>query len=120
MKPNGGSTILRWGLAFVFFYAALASLASPDRWAVYVPSFLGAVFSPRLVLSIFSLYELILAALLFWGRKLRTVSLISAITLGVLVVIDFETMQFVFLNVGLAMAALALFEMTGQNKQHNT
>jgi hypothetical protein len=116
MKPNGGITILRWGLAFVFFYAAVASLTSPETWVVYIPSFLSALFSPRLVLVAFSLYELILAGFLFWGRKLRAVSLISAITLGIIVVIDFGSMEFIFLNVGLALAALALFEMAGQNK----
>jgi len=118
MKPNGGITILRWGLAFVFFYAAVASLASPDMWVVYVPNFISVFFSARLFLAIFSLYELVLAGFLFWGRRLYWSSLFATITLGLIIIFNLGMQGFIFLDVGLALSALALFATTRKNNNH--
>ncbi len=75
MKNNGSVTILRWGLAFVFFYAAIASVARPERWVIYVPSFISSIMAPQSFLVVFSLYELILAGFLFSGKKMFWTSL---------------------------------------------
>jgi hypothetical protein len=118
MKPNGGVTILRWGLAFVFFYAAIASIASPDMWSAYVPTFITAVVSAHLFLTIFSLYELVLAGFLFWGGKLYWSSLAATITLGLIVALNLGAQGFIFLDVGLALSGLALFATTRNDKYH--
>ncbi len=111
MYKNPAITILRWGLAFVFFYAAIASLLNPSEWIGYLPGFLTVFLPPRLVLTVFSIYEIILAALLFMGKKLVWISLLSVITLAAIVVFNLGLLEVTFRDVGLAMAALALYEL---------
>ncbi|MDR3581724.1 MAG: hypothetical protein P4L67_00415 [Candidatus Pacebacteria bacterium] len=119
MKNNGSVTILRWGLAFVFFYAAIASVTRPERWVIYVPSFVSSVVAPQSFLVAFSLYELVLAGFLFSGRKLFWSSLFAVITLAAVVVVDFSLMALVFTDIGLAFAALALFDFARNNRTVN-
>jgi hypothetical protein len=116
MKNNGSVTILRWGLAFVFFYAAIASVARSERWVIYVPSFITAIIAPQSFLVAFSLYELILAGFLFSGRKLFWSSLFAMVTFAAVVVVDFSMMPLVFTDIGLAFAAFALFEVARNNR----
>lgn len=104
--------MLRWGLAFVFFYAAIAALARPDHWGVFVPYFVSNTIGANLFLSIVSAYELLLAIWLVWGKKLSWVALLSAITFTVVVVVDLSRFGDAFQDVGLACASLALFEMS--------
>ncbi len=111
MKNNGSVTILRWGLAFVFFYAAIASVASPERWVIYVPSFISSIMAPQSFLVVFSLYELILAGFLFSGKKMFWTSFFAVITLAAIVIVDFSLITIVFTDIGLAFAALALFDV---------
>lgn len=111
MYKHGAVTILRWGLAFVFFYAAVAGLLRPQDWLGYLPEFVGRIVPINIALTVFSIYQLVLAALLFTGRKLRVVALVSLATFGVIVVFNIGTLDDVFRDVGLAMASLALFEL---------
>lgn len=111
MKGKLAATILRWGLAFVFFYAAIASLRSPADWAIYLPGWLiGSVpIHPLMVLV--SIVELILAAWLFIGRKLAWAALVSMIALALSSLVNYSLMDIVFRDIGLALAALALYEL---------
>lgn len=118
MNKNSAGTILRWGLAFVFFYAAIAALLRPEIWLGYFPQFLVNMLPPHLLLVGFSFYELILAGLLFAGRKLVWGSLLAAVTLGAIVVFNFMSLDIVFRDVGLFMAALALFEIVRSGKKN--
>lgn len=104
---NSAATILRWGLAFVFFYAAVASLQNPEPWS----RFLFGGFSVPFLLTVFSVYELALAVWLFTGRMLLWSSLLSALTLASIVAANFGEFFITFRDVGLFMAALALFEL---------
>jgi len=119
MKSNSAATILRWGLAFVFFYAAIASLLDPGNWIVFLPGFLAASPYAGMLLAVFSLYQLILAGMLFWGRQLYWASLLATITFAGIVVINVQESSIVFRDVGLAFSGLALFEMSRQNKKHD-
>lgn len=96
--------MLRWGLAFVFFYAALEGLLH----RVSIASV------PPVVLSAFSAYELLLAGWLFWGEKLAWSSMFAAVTLAaftIFILIATQSALNIFPAIGLAMAALALFEL---------
>ena len=111
MKP-ASITILRWGLAFVFFYAGIAALRTPAEWIGYVPGFVASIIAPNVFITLFSVYEIILAAWLFWGRMLFWSSLLATITLAGIVVFDFNAIEIVFRDIGLAFAGLSLFEMS--------
>ncbi len=112
MKNSAAATILRWGLAFVFFYAGIAALLNPPSWIGYLPGFLArAAFSARLLAG-FAVYEIVLAAWLFTGRKAAWSSLFAAVTLAAIVVFSAGGVDITFRDVGLAFAALALFELS--------
>ena len=117
MKTGGAVTILRWGLAFVFFYGAIAALINPSEWAGFIPGYVSTIIPIHIFLTVFSLYELALAALLFSGRKLYWSSLFATITLAAILVVNFNIMDIVFRDVGLLFAALALFEIARSDAQ---
>ena len=119
MKGNPAATILRWGLAFVFFYAAVAALLNPADWVSFLPGPLASAPYADLLLSVFSVYELILAVFLFWGKKVYWSSLLATITLAGIVVANFQATNIVFRDIGLAMSGLALFEMSRQDKHYD-
>jgi hypothetical protein len=119
MKNNSSVTILRWGLAFVFFYAAIAAVARPERWVIYVPSFIPSIITPQSFLVAFSLYELILAGFLFSGKKLFWSSLFAVITFVGIVIVDFALAGIVFADIGLAFAALALFDVARTDRTND-
>lgn len=113
MSRHSATTILRWGLAFTFFYAAVASLLNPENWIGYLPAFVGYIIPPRIALTVFSFYEIVLAVLLFAGRKLKWAALLSAVTLAAITVFNLGGGVFdvTFRDVGLAFMALALWEL---------
>lgn len=111
MHRRGAITILRWGLAFTFFYAAVSGLLHPTDWTVFLPPFVENFVTLKMALTIFSVYEIALAALLFSGRKLYMASLLSMATLAAIVIFNMGALDLVFRDVGLAMASLALFEL---------
>jgi uncharacterized membrane protein YphA (DoxX/SURF4 family) len=112
MRSNSAAIILRWGLAFVFFYAAVASLRHPETWIGYLPSFLANLPSANIILVGFSVIEIVLAIWLFWGKKLAWSSIIAALMLAGITIVNLQTLDITFRDIGLAMAALALFELS--------
>ena len=111
MKKNFAATILRWGLAFVFFYAAYSSLRDPASWVGFIPAFLVQYFPAIPLLTVFSVYEFALAAWLFLGKRVAEAALLAAITLIGIVLVNFSGFIITFRDIGLALAALALFEL---------
>lgn len=109
--PKTASIILRWGLAFVFFYAAIAALINPTYWNGFFPPFLVGLFGENLVRFGFSIFQIALAGWLFWGIKLKWSSLLAAAMLIGIIVVSFDQFEVTFRDVGLAFAALALFEL---------
>src|SRR5256885_1009733 len=103
--------ILRWGLAFIFFYAAIASLRHPDVWVAYFPNFLRTALSEHLLIVIVSVFEMALAAWLFWGKKLLWSAGLSIITLAFIIIFNLGIFDIVFRDIGLLFAALALLEL---------
>jgi hypothetical protein len=119
MKSNGAATLLRWGIAFVFFYGAISALVSPERSLIQIPELLTALVPGKPLLVIFSVYELALSGLLFWGKKVPWSSLLAVITFTLIVLVDFRNMAVVFPFIGLAIASLALLDMSKQNTTNN-
>ncbi len=103
--------ILRWGLAFVFFYAAVAALLDPQGWIDYFPTFMLKLFPSQLLLTGFSYAQIILAAWLFWGKKLLWSSGIAILMLAGITLATLNVFTVTFRDVGLLFAAIALFEL---------
>ena len=115
-NARAAKIILRWGLAFVFFYAAIAGLVDSAAWVGYLPKFLHQTQDYHPLLTAFSAFELILASWLFWGKKLLWSSAIAVMMLAGVVVANFDSMSILFRDVGLIFMALALLELARGSK----
>lgn len=102
------SFFLRIGLTAVFIYAAIASFMDPDTWASFIPSFMGEIVPVKTLLMAFSVYELVLAILLFLDRYVFAAAILSALTMAGIVVTNAPGMDVVFRDVAIMFMALAL------------
>ena len=107
--PKFTSLLLRIGLAFAFFYAAVASFVSPQDWVGYFPLFMRDIIPGTILLPIFSGIELFLAIWLILGWYVRFSALIAALMLIGIVVVNLSLLSVVFRDVSLAIMALALY-----------
>lgn len=103
------SWLLRIGLAFVFLYAATASLQHPLVWVVYLPAFLTKAVAATTLIKIIAIYELVLAGWLLSGKYVRYCAMLCALTLAGIVLINPSQLSTTFRDVGLVFMALALF-----------
>lgn len=108
LKQKVALILLRLGIAFGFFYAAVFSFLNPNSWVGFFPMFLQDFFGADLLLSAFSFYELVLGFWIISGKYNFAAGLISAATLLSIIVFNFGSMDIVFRDVGLFFAALAL------------
>lgn len=100
--------LLRVGIAFTFFYAAIFSFLNPNDWIGFFPLFLRDFFSADLLLPAFSFYEIILGFWLLSGKYGFAASLISAATIAGIVIFNLGAFDIIFRDVGLFFATLAL------------
>ena len=103
------SMLLRTGLAFVFLYAAVSSLRQPLVWAAYLPGFLTQSISATLLIKIFAVYELGLAAWLLTGKQTKYAALLCAATLTGIVITNSSQLTTTFRDIGLVFMAAALY-----------
>jgi hypothetical protein len=120
MNDHFPKTVLRWGLAFVFFYSAISGMLRPEYWLGYFPDFMLRMMPIKILILGFSILEIILAGWLFWGRKLIWSSGIAVFLLALITIVNLNELDEVFRNVGLAMAALALFDMARNQSKTQT
>lgn len=107
-KQKASQVLLRIGLAFVFFYAVYGSLTAPENWIGYFPQFLRQFFPNNLLLSIFSIYELVLGLWLVWGIKIFYPAILTAMTMIGIVLFNLPVLDVTFRDVAIAFAAAAL------------
>ncbi|HVX24394.1 MAG TPA: DoxX family membrane protein [Candidatus Saccharimonadales bacterium] len=100
--------LLRFGLAFVFAYAAIGSLMHPSVWIGYLPSFLLHMQHAGSLLKLFAIYEIILALWLLSGWWVRYAALLTTASLLGIVLAQPADLMITFRDVGLMFMALAL------------
>ena len=105
---KAATVLLRVALATVFLYAAISSTLQPSEWVGYLPRLLADHFDGAVLLKIFSVYELLIAAFLLIGLYVRYVALLAALTLGGIVLSNFALFAITFRDIALIFAALAL------------
>lgn len=113
-KQKAALILLRLGLAFGFFYAAIASFLNPNDWIGFFPMFLRDFLGANLVLAAFSFYELILGFWVISGKYGFLAALISAATLLGIIVFNIGAFDIVFRDVGLFFAAITLAILSRQ------
>ena len=107
-KQKMALILLRLGLAFGFFYAAVFSFLNPNDWIGFFPLFIRDILPAQFLLTTFSFYELILGFWLVSGKWQFYAGLISAATLLGIIVFNLGVFDIVFRDVGLFFTALAL------------
>jgi uncharacterized membrane protein YphA (DoxX/SURF4 family) len=107
-KEKIASLLLRIGLAIVFLYAAVASFLEPGTWIAFLPSFLTNIIPAGPLLTIFSIYEIIVAVWLMSGRKIFYAAAIASLTIVGIISSNLSFLDIVFRDFAILFAALAL------------
>lgn len=107
-RPGLPALLLRLGLAVILLYAAIGSFVNPREWIGYFPAFMTELVDKNILLNIFSVYELALAAWLLSGVRVRYAALLTAATLAGIVLANFDLFAITFRDIALIFAALAL------------
>jgi hypothetical protein len=103
------SLSLRFGLAFVFAYAAISAFRFPDAWVGFVPHFMTHFLSAKTFLDLFSIFQLFLAVVLISGKFVAYAAALAALTLIGLLVFNLNSFIVTFRDVGLICMAGSLF-----------
>jgi uncharacterized membrane protein YphA (DoxX/SURF4 family) len=101
--------LLRIGLAFVFVYGAISALQQPGEWIGFVPHLATKFVAAKTFLDIFSVFQLILAAVLLSGRYVKYAAAVAALSLAGLLLFNLNSLVVTFRDVGLVFMAAALF-----------
>lgn len=109
------SLLLRLGIAFTFFYAAIFSFLNPNDWIGFFPLFLRNIVAGNLLLLSFSFYELILGFWLLSGKFQFFSASFSALTILGIIVFNFGIMEIVFRDVAIFFSALAVVLINSEN-----
>jgi len=115
MKFNA-EFFLRFGLAFVFLFAAISGFINPQAWLAFVPQFIGN-FIPR---GFFLLgHDIIMFCLGIWlisGKKTFWAAVVSCILLAGIILTSFNYFLETFRDIGLFFAAVTLAMMHKDRK----
>jgi hypothetical protein len=111
--------LLRAAIASVFAYAAVASFITPDNWIGYFPVFLRHAVPQNILLSGFSVYELLLAIWLLWGKFSFYSAILSALTFCGIIIFNSDQLDIVFRDFAiiLSAASLAVFSYSKKSSQ---
>lgn len=113
-STNIASLLIRIGLGLIFVYAGYSALREPELWVDFVPKFLAVVAPPTTILHVLSIFHLILAGWLVWGRLLWISAPIAAAMLIGIVVANPGVFIITFRDLGLGICALALLFLDPQ------
>lgn len=107
-SPKKASLIIRVGLATVLLYAALDGLREPMAWIAYVPGQLGQLTSAQTILLATSVIQIVLAALLLWGKYLIGSAVLTSFLLAGIIITNTSNFLITFRDIGLLAASVSL------------
>ena len=102
------SFILRAGLALTFLYASIASFLDPNSWIGFFPPFLRNMLPASVLLTGFSLFELILSLWLLCGKYAKYAGVASALTLFCIMAFNITELDILFRDIAVFFSAVAL------------
>ena len=100
--------VLRIGISFAFFYAAIASILHPTEWTAFLPSYMTTIIPATTLLLILSIYQIILAIWLIIGWKILYAAVLSALTILGIIAANLSAFDITFRDVTIFFAAAAL------------
>lgn len=110
------SFLLRAGIATAFLYATIAALLDPFSWVGFLPTWIEAVVPRTAVLSLFSIYEGVLAFWLLSGKRAFQASACASATLFCIIIFNIGSLDILFRDVPILFAALAMMAMTKEKQ----
>lgn len=102
------SLFLRLGIAITFLYAAIASFINPSVWASFFPLWMKNIVQENVLLTIFSVYEIILALWLILNRKIFYAAILTALTMVGIIVFNFGAFDITFRDISILFSSVAL------------
>lgn len=102
------SFLLRFGLAAVFLYAAVAAAVNPANWLGFVPGPLHDLGVAELFLYGWSAFQMLLALWLLSGRRADLAGLLAAASMLGVIVPNLALLDIVFRDAAILCSALAL------------
>ena len=105
------SFFLRSGIAIAFLYAAMSSFLEPTSWIGFFPIWLTNIISGKILLILFSIYEIILALWLISNKRIYYAAILSAVTFILIILSNITALDIVFRDIPILFASMALAVM---------
>ena len=106
---------LRMGIAYVFLYAAIAAFLNPLAWVGFFPVWLTTIFPGMVLLTLWSVYEIILALWLLSGWKPFFSGFTASVTLLLIIIPNLGALDIIFRDIAILCTALALMLLSYKN-----
>lgn len=103
--------LLRVAVAFAFLYPPISAVLNPTAWIWFVPDFVELFVSKEVFLHAFGIVEVLIALGVLFMRNPILPAAAASVILFVIVVIDFSTLDIVFRDISILLAAVALILM---------
>lgn len=102
--------LMRLAVAFAFIYPAVSAWFDPDSWIGYFPDFVLdlAGSNAALLLHGWGILEILLALWVLFGVRVYIPSIIMAVALMAVVIVNPGQFPILFRDVSIALAALSL------------
>ena len=104
--------VLRVGVAFAFLYASLDAFVDPFSWIDFFPRFVRGIVPDLTLLHAFAVIEIVIALWILSGKKIFIPTALATVLLVSIVVFNLSEFQFLFRDLSIAAAALALAVMS--------
>jgi hypothetical protein len=102
------SILLRIGIAITFIYAAVETTLHPSDWIWFFPAVLRNLVPHPILLTGFSLYEVVISIWLLTGWRIMYSASLAAVTMLGIIFSNLADIDIVFRDFAIFFAALAL------------
>lgn len=108
-RTNTVEILLRIGVAFAFIYPAVAAFFDPLSWIGFFPTVMrDMVSNDALLLHVFGLTEIAIAAWILVGKRIFIPSTLAALYLTAIILFNLSLFDIIFRDVPILFMALAL------------
>ena len=115
-KKNLAVLFLRIGIAFAFFYASISIFLNPSAWIGFVPKFVEILIPSQIFLYGHASLDMILGLWLLTGKKIFYASILTALNLFLIIILNLGALDVVFRDVSIFFSAIALAVLTKKDK----
>jgi uncharacterized membrane protein YphA (DoxX/SURF4 family) len=105
---NVARWFIRFGLAFVYGYAAVEIYLHPANFMKYIPPTVQSMVPTDLFLLVFGIFEILLVLWLLSGKKTEYAGFISFLLMVGIIIPNTEYFNVLFRNVSIALSSIAL------------